>query len=141
MYFYRWLRPRPLNPAVQIVLIQHFFPGFSYRGRCGRYVFRGALQPRPDGAVYHVEIRYTQGTTPKVFVIGPQLEEDAPHLFADGSLCLFHPQLFRWHGRRIVARWIVPRTAAWLYFYEHWLNLGVWLGPEAPHALPTSDDS
>lgn len=130
----RWLRPKRLDPGLQVYIMRRFFPGFKCQGSCGRYVFRGYLQPCENSEVYQIAIHYQRGTVPRVFVTSPQLNEEAPHLFSDGALCLFHPLLFRWHEGHLIASRIVPLTAAWLLFYETWKKLGVWLGPEAPHA-------
>lgn len=115
--------------------MKHLFPGFSCHGRCGHFRFRGSLQPKADGTRYLVEIKYQRGQIPEVRVLNPDLHDDAPHLFEDGRLCLFHPDIFYWNDSRLIAKHIIPWTAAWLYFYEAWLQLGVWLGPEAPHPL------
>lgn len=126
---------RRYNPGHQVFLVQKLFPGFSCHGQCSRFQFRGVLQPRSDGDRYLVSIRYKQSQVPEVRVLKPDLHQDAPHRFADGTLCLFHPDIFRWDDSCLVATHIIPWTASWLYFYEGWLKMGVWLGPEAPHPL------
>lgn len=128
-----WFPPKRYNPAHQALMVQQLFPSFTVSGTCGQYVFRGTLQPINQAERYRVSIRYRQGEVPRVFVVDPEIDEDVPHLHQDGSLCLFHPKLFNWHGGRLIARYIVPWTAVWLYFYEKWRELGVWFGPEAPH--------
>lgn len=109
------------------------YPHFkAYRHQYG-YVFRGKLQPTEESPSYTIVIKYRYGAAPKVFVTNPKLEESAPHTYKDGSLCLFNPRVFRWHDGLRISKYIVPWTAFWLYFYEEWLELGVWHGPEAPH--------
>lgn len=129
----RWFPPKRLNPAHQALVVQQWFPGFTASVTCGRCVFRGTLQPTDQGERYRVHIRYRRGEIPRVHVMNPVIDEDAPHLHEDGSLCLFHPKVFHWHDGRLVAKHTIPWTAVWLYFYEKWLELGVWFGPEAPH--------
>jgi hypothetical protein len=137
----RTIRPQ-CNPAHVALLLTHWFPGFSWRGSCDAYRFRGALQPRPpDGTTYLVEIRYKRGQIPRVFVLEPEINDGAPHLFEDGALCLFHPEVFPWTSDHLVVRCIIPWTTVWLYYYEAWIRLGVWLGPEAPHNLPDDQTS
>lgn len=109
------------------------YPDFEARRRKNGYVFRGELQPTDDSPCYAVVICYERGSIPKVFVADPEIDDEAPHLYDDGSLCLFNPRIFRWDDSCLVSRHIVPWAALWLYFYETWLELGVWLGPEAPH--------
>ena len=60
---------------------------------------------------------------------------DAPLAFVNPETRLVQVQAAfpRPTGHFLIARYIVPWAAAWLYFYEVWLDLGVWLGPEVPH--------
>jgi len=132
----RWFSPRRLSPAHQALLVLKSFPGFEWREGGCRCVLRGGLQPTETSDVYQVSIQYQPDKTPQVFVTSPEIDEDAPHLYGDRSLCLFHPSIFDWHGGRSLADYIVPWTAMWLYFYEKWEELGAWFGPEVPHALP-----
>lgn len=134
MYLPRWFAPKRLAPAHQALLVLRAFPGFEWRGGGCRCILRGALQPTEASEVYHISIRYQPDTVPLVHVNSPKIDEDAPHLYRNNSLCLFHPGIFDWHGGRTLARYVVPWTAVWLYFYEKWKELNVWLGPEVPHS-------
>lgn len=119
---------------MQVAALRARFPSFDYRRVApGRYVFEGDLRPTPTSALYHVRIRYEVGREPSAFVVAPALAEGAPHRWDDRSLCLYHPALFDWHDGLLVADHVVPWVAVWLFFYEEWLDIGVWLGPEAPH--------
>lgn len=125
------------DPGIQIQAMKKYFPEFSRSGTKGKYTFRGHLRPRKESPSYKVRISYSEGRRPKVFVEAPELDAAAPHRYPDGSLCLFHPTIFQWSdGKHLIAKTIVPWTATWLYFYEVWQKLGVWLGPEAPHTGP-----
>lgn len=118
------------DAGLQILAMRRFFPDFRCHGSCGRYTFSGPLRPSDQAATYRVAIRYRHGSAPDVHVRSPELDADAPHLHSDGTLCLYHPHRRPWSSSHLV-----PWTAAWLLFYEEWLRLGVWLGPEAPHRL------
>lgn len=111
------------------------FPGFKGRLRRGRAVWQGPLQPRATSPRYQVKIVYQLQGLPKVYVLSPPLEQAAEHLYADGSLCLYWPQEWSWHPNKLIAKTIIPWAASWLYFYELWLDTGIWLGPSS-HDTP-----
>jgi hypothetical protein len=136
MHLPRWFSPKRLSPAHQALLVLENFPGFKWQGSGCQCFLRGALRPTSTSKVYQVNIRYQPDKIPLVNVAAPEIDEEAPHLYGDSSLCLFHPGVFNWHGRRTLARCIVPWTTMWLYFYEKWQELGVWFGPEVPHTVP-----
>jgi hypothetical protein len=82
-----------------------------------------------------VKIVYKLARDPKVFVLEPALEDNAPHRYPNTkALCLYSFKLFQWNDNLFVADYIVPWTATWLYFYEVWKETGKWYGEEAPHA-------
>lgn len=130
----RWHGPKRRDSGLQVLAMRKAYPQFTSHGGEGEYRFRGPLQPQEEGEAYSVDIYYQAGQSPTVFVRKPELEDDPPHTYKDNSLCLYHPSVFRWHEGRLIARYIVPWTKAWLYFYEQWLDLGVWYGPEVPHS-------
>ena len=86
-----------------------------------------------DFSKYKIKVAYGANTAPRVFVTSHKLDKDCPHLYADGRLCLYKPDIFVWTNRHSIAKDIVPLVYAWLYFYEKWVETGKWLGPEAPH--------
>ncbi|MCW3085104.1 MAG: hypothetical protein JWP12_2470 [Bacteroidetes bacterium] len=100
----------------------------------GHLLFTGSIQPKEYMREYTVSIEYRGAAEPHVKVISPALVEEPPHYYhISGRLCLFKPANFNWKESTIVANHIVSWTSAWLYFYEIWLEKGVWYGPEAPH--------
>jgi hypothetical protein len=131
-------RGRPINAPLQQLHIAHKFPTFTRLREVGTAIWRGTLQPRESSPVYQVTIsvRLRVGAIPKVRVITPQLAPNAPHLYSDGTLCLYWPQEWRWRETAIIADTILPWTALWLYYYELWLDCGEWLGPSSHQ--PTS---
>ncbi len=72
--------------------------------------------------------------SPRVKVIAPALRRDAPHIYPDGSLCLYYPPDESWQPSRFIANTIVPWAACWLARYELWLVTGEWYRPVAPHS-------
>jgi hypothetical protein len=109
------------------------FPGFAAYGRCGRYVFKGNLQPTARSPQYRIRIEYCLDEHPRVFVVAPEIEANAPHRYKDKSLCLFHPKNFDWTNSCLLAKYTVPWAAAWLMFYEIWLKTGKWFADAEPH--------
>ena len=124
-------RARATNLALQDLHVRARFPGFA--GRRGRslYTWRGRLQPRPTSPAYVVEVRCSAGGVPAVRVLAPPLASGAPHLYRDGTLCLSWPREWTWRGEALMAETILPWTAAWLGYYELWLDTGEWLGPSS----------
>ncbi len=128
----RLLNPiHPINLALQKVHVQRRFPDFSARLRNGHVIWRGSLQPRDISPIYLVEIFYKWNKIPKVNVISPSVPEDAPHRYHDGRLCLYWPKEWSWRQDKIIAEYVIPWTASWLYYYELWLDTGKWLGPSS----------
>jgi len=125
----------PLPVAKQAACIGAYFPQFRRRnpGQPTIGIWEGSLQPSAESPKYVVRISYTVGEVPCVEVISPKIRDAAPHRFAGGALCLYFPDDCDWTSQKFIALTIIPWTASWLYFYEHWLKTGRWLGPEAPH--------
>lgn len=131
----RWFSPKRLTPAHQALLVVKVFPVFDWAVEGNQCILQGNLRPTGSSERYHITIQYRPDSIPAVFIADLEASEDIPHLYSDGSLCLFHPGVFNWHGRRTLLKYIVPWTASWLLFYEKWKELGVWLGPEVPHSI------
>jgi hypothetical protein len=110
------------------------FPQFTYQRAKGSPTWIGTLQPDPDFPLYLVKVTFCPPKAPRVYVIAPPLRHDAPHHYADGSLCLYYPPDGSWSCRRFIADTIVPWAAYWLVCYTLWVPTGEWFGPEAPHA-------
>lgn len=100
--------------------------------------FIGDILIKPELPIYKVSIEYRGVLSPKVRVIAPKLVESPPHYYnKTASLCLYHPNDFKWDSRKLIAKEIMSWTIAWLYFYEAWLQTGEWLGPESHHTPNT----
>lgn len=90
---------------------------------------------------YTVGVRYQHRQRPSVKVLTPMLDtrpdEPLPHIFPRNELCLYYQDEFI-GTEHFIADTVIPWTSEWLYFYEHWMSTGAWLGTEAPHqpAIP-----
>jgi hypothetical protein len=134
-------RPPSKIPTVTIAqqdaIIRSLFPSFkatSIRGDSGGWI--GYLQPRVVSPKYRIELCYTIGDVPRMWVRSPPLHPDAPHIWPqDGRLCLYYPEEWLWRRREVIARTVLPLASLWLLYYELWLDTGRWLGPSShdPH--------
>jgi hypothetical protein len=126
---------RYYNTDIQVCAMRHLFPQFRAI-KYGQYwiEFVGTLQVKPSFPVYTVSITYLGDFRPIVKIIRPELVEKPPHFYKKSqSLCLYHPKNYRWAKEKLIAKDIVSWTAAWIYFYEVWLDKKKWYGPEAAH--------
>ncbi len=108
-------------------------PQFKHTQHRGSLVFTGDLFIKPELPIYNVSIEYNGDSQPKVKINSPALVEHPPHVYSDKSICLYHPNNFKWSATKLIAKEIVHWTIAWIYFYEYWLQTGKWIGPEAAH--------
>ncbi len=120
--------------ALQAFHMRLRWPQFTRSGNARASIWRGQLQPTDCSISYGVSVGYRLGGIPTVRVLTPALHLKAPHRYGDGSLCLYWPEEWRWHGHRLIAETILPWTCHWLYLYELWQVTGEWLGPSAPHS-------
>ena len=122
------------NPQIQVGAMKKYFPDFTHTRKGNSIVFRGNLFIVPEIPIYTISIECGIDIHPIVHVIHPKLHENAPHLYPnDKRLCLYHPCNFNWDERRLITNEIIHWTAAWIYFYEFWLQTGKWLALEVLH--------
>jgi hypothetical protein len=116
-------------PHQSFKIIQRY-PSFRYSKK-GYWL--GKLRPSSLSPLYTVKIIY-DWYRPKVFILDPKIDDDSPHRYPDGSLCLYYPSDKSHHDGLFIADTIIPWTSEWLYYYEKWLEDEIWWGPEAPHS-------
>ncbi|MFD2247538.1 hypothetical protein [Pontibacter ruber] len=109
------------------------YPQFKHKKKDnGSIEFVGNLTVRPELPTYTVSLEYRGSKSPIVRVLNPTLVENPPHFYSDSqSLCLYHPDNYKWKRENLVAKEIVAWTSGWIYFYEVWLQTGIWYGPDA----------
>ncbi len=127
----------------QIDSMRRLFPALAHRSWG---VWEGEIAPTPLSERYRIRIVYRPHEPPRVHVIAPVLVPDedgkVPHTYRDmlgrPYPCLYDPRKFEWQKSMSIAETIVPWTALWLTYYEHWRATGDWLGggdhpqPEGP---------
>jgi hypothetical protein len=130
---------KKITLPVQSVQIFNRFQEFRFRFERSRGVWKGSLQPNFTSPKYLVEVVYSLGKIPKVWVLSPKIIQGTGHLYGDDSLCLYWPKEWVWGPNEIIAKTILPWTANWLAFYELWLDTNKWLGPSS-HEDPRLSD-
>lgn len=128
--------------TVQGVRLRTALPGSTFRferwgsGRSKKrrsLIWEGLIQPSELSDSYKVRIIYSEATSPKVFVVDPKPSPPAgkklPHIYSDGSLCLYDPKIDGpWNRSWAISDTILPWAAEWLLHYELWKVAGVWTG-------------
>jgi hypothetical protein len=132
----RFDRPRPLTIAQQYINLAAN-PACAGTGRLHGNIMSWHLPitPTPFSRCYSARLEYRQGTSPQVFIDGPDLTVLAdgrrlPHVYdqAPTRLCLFLPGFGEWGAWMRLDQTIVPWTALWLLYFEEWLYSGEWAG-------------
>lgn len=131
------LRNSDITIGQQESMMQSLFPQFTYKRRkkrgkqCPTWI--GLIRPTDKSPEYKVKFEYPYPSPPKVWIISPTINANAPHRYSDKSLCLYYPKDRSWSSKMYVAETIVPWTVEWLALYEIWNVTGEWFGEEALH--------
>lgn len=135
-----YIKQKRYNNQLQIIAMKRKYPQFKHKIEGNIITFTGDLQVKPELPIYSVSIQYRGKLSPIIKILNPPLVDDPPHTYSEKKLCLFHPNNFTWKKEKLIAKEIIEWTAAWIYFYEVWLETGVWLGPEAPHNIEKKEN-
>lgn len=130
-----YIKKRKYNPQIQIFAMKQKYPQFRSKIKENSIIFIGEIQVKPEFPYYKVSIEYRNSLAPRVQILHPLLVDNPPHVYSEKKLCLYHPDNFTWKKENLIANEIIEWTAAWIYFYEVWLETGNWYGPEAPHNI------
>ncbi len=98
-----------------------------------KQTFDGVSQSFDYGKYCLSLIRSVQSINPEIHVRFPNLAPNTPHLWYNRSLCLYHPKNFQWEEEKNPISTVISWTYGWIYFYETWLLIDEWLGPEIKH--------
>ncbi len=121
-----WYRnPKWCNRLIAEQLLMHErFPQFRLlQALDGCLVWRGVLVP-VAGSSFEISItvpaRYPY-EVPELRSERPAIRSGAPHLYANGTLCVHRSG---WDPMRGTVASLVPLAAAWLVGYLHWTQTG-----------------
>lgn len=135
--YYRRLKTKPNTfPQImrQVDALRKYYPTATFKPKKGEVIVYIRLQPTDYSVDYLVELRSRVGESRvKVYVTRPRILMNAngrkiPHLYSDGSLCLYYPPNCEWDYRDLWVETLIPWTLLWLYYYEIWDMTGEWLG-------------
>ncbi len=117
----------------QLARMRMLYPHFHSWVNDGALFAEGDIQPTVSSVVYRVRVEYRAGEAPQVRVLSPELkprEEGGrlPHVYPGNRPCLYLPGAGEWTPDLSLAHTFVPWISEWLFFYETWHALGVWLG-------------
>lgn len=88
------------------------------------------------GNNYSYKVVYDGISSPKVWILSPNLVMNPPHVYSDKSLCLFYPPKQPWIcGKSFIYSHTIPWVHEWILFYEIWKITGVWEHPEVNHGM------
>ena len=118
--------------------IERHFDCFLCRmPRSDELICDGKMSPEEDCDTYDIQIRYSPPGVPTVRILSPKLVKSPKiHLYNNESLCLYFPDDDPWKSTDLIYKKLIPWTAEWLLYYEIFLVIGDWQGPEAPHSPP-----
>ena len=122
-----------ISIAQQDRRIKEKFPTFTRHPNHKKGIWVGELQPTKWSEKYKIKIIYSNNNTPKVTVVEPLLalakgKKRLPHVYEEGTLCLFDPDRREWSNDQFIADTIIPWASLWLSYYEDWLYTGQWQG-------------
>lgn len=92
------------------------------------------LRPTESSIEYTIKLYANQGKkSVKLFVVNPKISrvengKNVPHLYSDGSLCLFYPKYNEWNYTDSWAETLIPWASLWLFYFEIWKETDQWLG-------------
>ena len=95
----------------------------------------GKLQPIAFSKPYEIEVQYQLGKYPKVRIISPAIDKNAPHMFSENKICTFYPESINWTREMKIADTIIPWVSDWIFHYESWLVTGIRKGKPDPRHL------
>jgi hypothetical protein len=123
-------------------LIARAYPFFKCEVSCDVLTCHAKIIPSEGCASYSISIKYKLHNSPCVRVLNPKIPKELwgqVHIFSQtGDLCLFDSRKGKqpWQWKYNIHETIIPWTAEWLVYYELYLKLGKWLGPEVIHEKP-----
>jgi hypothetical protein len=134
--YFRSKKPIPIG--LQAALLKQMFHDSRVVSISGSSLrWEGDMLPSALSERYKVRMDYQLSKRPEVRVLSPELRSldrrRPPHLFAEGTLCLFRYKYEEWDSSMPLAETVIPWTSLWLFHYETWLATGRWPGSNQEH--------
>jgi hypothetical protein len=138
----KFFKSKPYNGLLQINAMKSKYPYFKYKQNGDNDIaFIGDLFIKPELPIYTVSVHYRGSLSPIVKILNPPLVQNPPHYYyKTNTICLYHPDNYKWRKGNLIAANIMSWTIAWIYFYEYWLQTGNWVGPEVLHNLDKKEN-
>lgn len=128
----RGMRSSPVfRPDLQFLHIRRLFPNARLCRSDGNVITFTVVTK--IGNSYRAQVEISTSNSVRVCIRDHDFPEGTPHLYPDGSLCLYHPSQYRWKCSELLVHSIIPLTCLWLHCYDIWVATGVWFGDEYPH--------
>ena len=114
--------------------IKKHYPQTVWKCKRGAIEVTLTLKPTTTSVTYTIKLCAKQNsTTVNIFVIEPKVNffengRKVPHLYSNGSLCLYYPKYNELNYSDLWAKTLIPWTSLWLFYYEVWKETGEWLG-------------
>lgn len=92
------------------------------------------LKPTEDSQSYKLRISArVERIGVNIYPVKPSIGREyagkkIPHMYPDGSLCLYYPEYDEWNYSDSWADTLIPWISLWLYYFELWVMTGEWLG-------------
>jgi ubiquitin-protein ligase len=117
----RWYKRHWKRLKAEEIIMTERFPQFVLKGNRKQLFWEGILMTNFE-THYKVKIVYPINypyQRPAFRVEWPRIIKGAPHIYADGSLCVYPDH---WNYKRCTAPAGVPLVSSWLAMYEIWLR-------------------
>lgn len=118
---------------VQLELIKHNFHWLNLSVK--NKIISGSGTLEVGGRRYQINISYSPFLPfrfERIYIKGVTYHKKI-HLYADLSLCLYHPVQDMPFLRTIPLVEMIPWITEWCIHYQEWQKYGVWLGKEISH--------
>lgn len=130
-------KKKAISQAQQFLLAKEKFSNARLQFRRGKWYLKLSLQPTAFSPYYPVEITKNGLGYFEVWLVGniEKIDDPSfPHNYRIDKknqrvqLCLYHPRKAEWDKLQLIHETIIPWICDWLYYYELWLDDGIWRG-------------
>lgn len=120
----KWYERYPLRLEAEKIIMAQNHPQFVLKMDEMKCLFWEGFLRTNFRTLYLVNALYPSAypwQKPELRIVEPEVRWDAPHRYANGTLCVYPDD---WSYKRCTAPAAVPLIAAWLALYEIFLRTG-----------------